>query len=310
MLVGYAAILVGCLMTILVQSSSVFTSALTPLAGLGVISIERIYPLTLGSNIGTTTTGTCHFVVHLHDILYLICQKTLMYKIKLIYSLSHVIFISGILAALAADSRSLRNTLQLAFCHLLFNIFGILIFYPIPFMRFPITLAKILGNTTSKYRWFSIFYLLMMFFLMPLIVFTLSWAGKWYFVGIGSPIAFLLFVVAVINVIQAKRQSWLPLKFQNWNWLPLWMHSLDPIDKLILKCAEKFSCFKCCVQPESRHDGDAMGMRANQSQLHILEAAKPFSASEAHLMHAYDNSACFIHWNGNATPEKAESTHL
>lgn len=57
MMIGYVAILVGCLMTILVQSSSVFTSALTPLAGIGVISIERIYPLTLGSNIGTTTTG-------------------------------------------------------------------------------------------------------------------------------------------------------------------------------------------------------------------------------------------------------------
>lgn len=58
LIVGYIAILIGCIMTILVQSSSIFTSALTPLAGIGVISIERIYPLTLGSNIGTTTTGT------------------------------------------------------------------------------------------------------------------------------------------------------------------------------------------------------------------------------------------------------------
>ena len=39
-------------MTILVQSSSVFTSSITPLVGLGVISIDRMYPLTLGSNIG------------------------------------------------------------------------------------------------------------------------------------------------------------------------------------------------------------------------------------------------------------------
>ena len=55
--VDYLAILVGCVLTILVQSSSIFTSALTPLAGIGVISLERMYPLTLGSNIGTTTTG-------------------------------------------------------------------------------------------------------------------------------------------------------------------------------------------------------------------------------------------------------------
>lgn len=44
-------------MTFLVQSSSVFTSALTPLVGLGVLTVERVYPLTLGSNIGTTTTA-------------------------------------------------------------------------------------------------------------------------------------------------------------------------------------------------------------------------------------------------------------
>ena len=44
-------------MTILVQSSSIFTSAITPLVGIGAIHIDRMYPLTLGSNIGTTITG-------------------------------------------------------------------------------------------------------------------------------------------------------------------------------------------------------------------------------------------------------------
>ena len=48
---------VGAVITVLVQSSSVFTSTLTPLAGAGLISLERAYPLTLGSNIGTTTTS-------------------------------------------------------------------------------------------------------------------------------------------------------------------------------------------------------------------------------------------------------------
>ncbi|XP_073792163.1 sodium-dependent phosphate transport protein 2A isoform X6 [Danio rerio] len=56
-LTGYLAILIGAGMTFVVQSSSVFTSAITPLIGIGVISIERAYPLTLGSNIGTTTTA-------------------------------------------------------------------------------------------------------------------------------------------------------------------------------------------------------------------------------------------------------------
>ena len=49
--------LAGAGLTFLVQSSSVFTSTLTPLVGLGIIGVERMYPLTLGSNIGTTTTS-------------------------------------------------------------------------------------------------------------------------------------------------------------------------------------------------------------------------------------------------------------
>ena len=54
---GYLALIVGAVLTLLVQSSSVFTSALTPLVGLGVLELERVYPLTLGSNVGTTGTG-------------------------------------------------------------------------------------------------------------------------------------------------------------------------------------------------------------------------------------------------------------
>jgi hypothetical protein len=44
--------LVGGVVTFLVQSSSVFTSTLTPMVGSGVLSLERAYELTLGSNIG------------------------------------------------------------------------------------------------------------------------------------------------------------------------------------------------------------------------------------------------------------------
>ncbi|XP_011478550.1 sodium-dependent phosphate transport protein 2A isoform X2 [Oryzias latipes] len=56
-LAGYVAMFVGAGITFVVQSSSVFTSAMTPLVGIGVISLERAYPLTLGSNIGTTATA-------------------------------------------------------------------------------------------------------------------------------------------------------------------------------------------------------------------------------------------------------------
>ena len=45
-------ICLGALVTFLVQSSSVFTATVTPLVGAGVLTLERAYPLILGSNIG------------------------------------------------------------------------------------------------------------------------------------------------------------------------------------------------------------------------------------------------------------------
>ena len=56
-LTGYLAIGVGFGLTILVQSSSITTSVITPLVGVGVVKIERMYPTVLGANIGTTVTG-------------------------------------------------------------------------------------------------------------------------------------------------------------------------------------------------------------------------------------------------------------
>ena len=149
------------------------------------------------------------------------------------------------MAALAADSKSLRNTLQLAFCHLFFNITGIVIFYPIPFMRWPLPMARMLGNTTAKYRWFSVFYLIFSFFLLPLFVFSLSLAGFWVFIGIGGPLLFIFFIVIIINIIQSKRPSLLPSCLQDWNFLPECLHSLKPIDRQLMKLINKCSCFKC-----------------------------------------------------------------
>ena len=51
---GYLAILIGTGFTVIIQSSSVFTSTLVPLVGMGLVTIERVFPLTLGSNIGIT----------------------------------------------------------------------------------------------------------------------------------------------------------------------------------------------------------------------------------------------------------------
>ena len=54
---GFVAILLGAIITISVQSSSITTSVLVPLAASGVLTLENIYPVTLGANVGTTITA-------------------------------------------------------------------------------------------------------------------------------------------------------------------------------------------------------------------------------------------------------------
>jgi sodium-dependent phosphate cotransporter len=54
---AYSSILFGIVMTISVQSSSITTSLLIPMAGSGVLSLSSIYPITIGANIGTTATA-------------------------------------------------------------------------------------------------------------------------------------------------------------------------------------------------------------------------------------------------------------
>jgi sodium-dependent phosphate cotransporter len=130
----------GSALTILVQSSSVFTSTLTPLVGMGLVSLERVYPLTLGANIGTTVTG--------------------------------------ILASFSGPTKTLKFSLQIALCHTLFNIGGILLWYPVPYLRkWPIRMARFLGDKTAIYKWFAILYLIVLFFILPIVIFALSLLG-------------------------------------------------------------------------------------------------------------------------------------
>ncbi|XP_038647389.1 sodium-dependent phosphate transport protein 2B-like isoform X2 [Scyliorhinus canicula] len=240
---GYIAIAVGAGMTFIVQSSSIFTSALTPLVGIGVISIERVYPLTLGSNIGTTTTA--------------------------------------IIAALASPGETLANSLQIALCHFFFNISGILIWYPIPFMRIPIRLAKALGTHTSKYRWFAVAYLILCFVLLPLFVFGLSVAGWQVLTGVGVPIVIIIVTIIVINIMQTKCPRFLPKILQTWDCLPIWMHSLAPWDRIIryaTRCCSTrhFGKCKCCKADDEC--SDRMGKQTKSLEVYehpvILENEK------------------------------------
>lgn len=54
---GMAALLLGVVITVAVQSSSITTSVMIPLAASGVITLANVYPVTLGANVGTTITA-------------------------------------------------------------------------------------------------------------------------------------------------------------------------------------------------------------------------------------------------------------
>lgn len=54
---GVGALMVGMVVTVVVQSSSITTSILVPLAAAGVLTLANAYPVTLGANIGTTITA-------------------------------------------------------------------------------------------------------------------------------------------------------------------------------------------------------------------------------------------------------------
>lgn len=222
---GYLAIVIGAGLTVLVQSSSIFTSSLTPLVGIGVLSLDRMYPLTLGSNIGTTATG--------------------------------------ILAAFAQDGKNIPYSLQIALCHLFFNITGIVIFYPLPYFRPPVQMAKFLDNQTAKYRWFAILYLIFAFFLFPAAGFGLSMASWIALVAVFSPIAFIILIVLIIKLIQNKRPNCLPKKLKNWKWLPLPLRSLEPFDRALMKvtgncfCCRKVGCLKAITdESDQRRQGE------------------------------------------------------
>ncbi|MEC9425351.1 MAG: Na/Pi symporter, partial [Actinomycetota bacterium] len=127
---GIVAILLGALITISVQSSSITTSVLVPLAASGVLTLENIYPVTLGANVGTTVTA--------------------------------------LLASLATGNPA---AVTVAIVHTLFNISGILVFYPLQALRrIPIRLANGLSDIAVERRSTAIAYAVGMFVVVPLLV--------------------------------------------------------------------------------------------------------------------------------------------
>ncbi len=121
------ALVLGLILTVMVQSSSITTSLVVPLAGAGILTLRQIFPFTLGANIGTTVTAMMASLV------------------------------TGNLAAVTV-----------AFAHLLFNITGIIVIWPIRFI--PLALAEKLAEFSVKSKLVPLFYILILFFIIPIIL--------------------------------------------------------------------------------------------------------------------------------------------
>jgi solute carrier family 34 (sodium-dependent phosphate cotransporter) len=80
--------------------------------------------------------------------------------------------VTGLLASLVSGN---VDALQVALAHLFFNISGIIIWYPIPFMRkVPLEGARALGRWTRRSRAIPPIYVITVFFVIPLLLLGLS----------------------------------------------------------------------------------------------------------------------------------------
>ena len=124
------SIVVGIVATVMVQSSSITTALLVPLAGAGVITLRQAFPITVGANIGTTVTA--------------------------------------LLASMAVSGPNAETALAIALVHLLFNFSGTLLILPAPWMRdLPLRAATGLANVATRSRRWALAYVAILFYLVP-----------------------------------------------------------------------------------------------------------------------------------------------
>ncbi len=130
---GRSAILamaVGVLVTGMVQSSSITTSLLVPLAGAGFLTLEQAFPVTLGANIGTTLTA--------------------------------------LMASLAVSGPNAEAGVAIALTHLMFNLAGTVLIYPVAAVRqLPLTAARKLADVAVDSKALAILYVVLLFYALP-----------------------------------------------------------------------------------------------------------------------------------------------
>ena len=124
------AMLVGVAVTVMVQSSSITTSLLVPLGGAGLLRLDQAFPVTIGANIGTTVTA--------------------------------------LLAALAVSGPNAAAGLEIALVHLLFNLSGLLLIYPVQAIRrVPLEAARRITRLALRSRKLTVLWVALLFYGLP-----------------------------------------------------------------------------------------------------------------------------------------------
>ena len=131
------AIFVGIIITVMVQSSSITTSVLVPLAAAGLLRLEQAFPITIGANIGTTITA--------------------------------------LLAALGVAGPNAIAGLEIALVHLFFNISGTLLIYPVQAVRrLPLRAARALAQIAVRSRRLTVLIVAIFFYGVPALILFLT----------------------------------------------------------------------------------------------------------------------------------------
>lgn len=190
---GYSVMAVGLVVTILVQSNSIFSSSLTPLVGSGVVTLEQMYPLVLGSNIGTT--------------------------------------FSGVLAAFSQEPTRFEKALHMAMCQVVYNVIGTLLFYIVPCTRrLPIFLAQNIGRITERYRWFIVVFIISFFVIIPFTIIGLSLLPEFVIPLTFISILIFIFLCFFLSCSQNTFPELLPEDLRTWDFVPKHFRSLKPYD--------------------------------------------------------------------------------
>lgn len=138
----------------------------------------------------------------------------------------------------------------------------------------PVAAAKFLGNTTAKYRWFALAYLFVCFFLIPLVLMGISFASIAACVTVVVLAILLAVGILTVNYLQVHHLSLLPTRLRSWDWLPTWMTSLEPFDRVV--CGPAVRALALCPKcPKSKASKQLAITRTNSAEQtsHDLENA-------------------------------------